>query len=270
VAARSIGLLLALLMLSACGTSKPHPSTERAAVSAYIAKVNAIETQMTGPLHSIATATTAFAHGRPAGETATAFAAAQVALVNLYSRLIFLKPPPPAKKLHALVLRLVGRQADLAGELHRLVTFNAAFVQALRPLVAANAAARKALRTTKKRARVAEAVHAFRLAVDGVSARLRALRPPPVERPLFDAQSARLAGLGTSLAGLERAIRADDPTAIARFQHAVSVASVSSDARANQVAERQAVVSYDARVASVRTLARQVVQERSRLQQTVR
>jgi hypothetical protein len=267
---RAIGMLAAaVLLLTACGGSKQHPSATRAAVSAYITRVDNVEIEMQKPLQSIATATSAYAHGRPATQTAAAFATAHTTLLDLYSRLILVTPPREARTLHALLLRSVHRQALLAGELHDLVSFNPAFVKALQPLVAANAAARQALRSSKNRTVVAQSVHAFRLSIDGVAAHLHSLHPPAVERPLFDAQVARLAALSTSLTRLEGAIRANDPTAIARFQHAVSVASVSSDARAHQLAEREAVLTYNARVASVKTLAQQVLQERDRLQVTL-
>ncbi|MCW2962872.1 MAG: hypothetical protein JWO17_124 [Actinomycetia bacterium] len=268
---RTIGLLaVAVLLLSACGGAKPHPSPTRGAVSAYITRVDNIEFEMQKPLNSIAVATSSYAQGRPAVKTAAAFATAEITLLDLYSRLILVTPPPPARKLHELVLRLVHRQAALAGDLHDLVSFNPAFVKTLQPLVAANAAARRALRSSKKRSLVAQSVHAFRVSIDDVSRHLHSLHPPAVERPLFDAQVARLAALSASLTQLEDAIRANDPTAIARFQHAVSVASVSSDTRANQLAEREAVLTYNERVASVKTLAQQTMQERDHLQLTLR
>ena len=99
--------------------------------------------------------------------------------------------------------------------------------------------------------------------------RIRHLRPPAVERPLFEAQLTRLIALSSALAGFEHAVRTHDLTATARFQHAVSVASVSADTHANQLAQRAAVVAYDARVSSVQALATRVQRERDRLQATL-
>ena len=265
-----LAVLAALVLLPACGGSTHRaPSASRAAVTAYLTRVNNTELLMQKPLRAVSTATAAFTHAHNSAATAAVLAGAQGTMDDLYARLVLVTPPAPAKRLHSLLLALVQRQASLAGELHDLTVFNPAFSAAIQPVVAASAQARKALRGTKKTARVAAAIHAYRTAIEGVVVRIRHLRPPAVERPLFEAQLTRLIALSSALAGFEHAVRTHDLTATARFQHAVSVASVSADTHANQLAQRAAVVAYDARVSSVQALATRVQRERDRLQATL-
>ena len=267
---RRLALLAALLLLTACGGGAHKESASRTAVRAYLTRVDNTELLLQQPLHNLSVATKAFSQTPNMPATVTMLAASQRTLLNLFGQLVLVTPPPPAKKLHALLLELVQKQATLAGELRAFAVFNPAFGATLKPLVAANATARKALQGNKKAALVAAGIHVYRASIDAVVIRLRRLRPPAVERPLYDAQLNRLVELDSTLVRLEQAVRARDLTALARAQHAVSVASVSSDSRANQVAERTAVLAYNAQVAAVQTLSRLVLQEHDRLQVTVR
>ena len=268
---RWLGVLAVVLALSACGGAKHTPSSPaRKAVAAYITRVDNTETQLSIPLRAIAVATSAYAHGRPAVETAAAFALAQQTLLNLYLRLAGIKPPPQAAKLHVLLLELVKRQAATAGELRALVVFNPSLIHALQPLTAAAATAKAALHAAKKPAAVAAALQAYRAAIDGVVANVRLLQPPAAELPVFNAQLARLTASSAALRGFEQAVRANRPVAAAKYQQAIGVAAASAGTRANQLAERQAVITYDARVASLQTLTRRVLDERDHLQASLR
>jgi hypothetical protein len=268
---RRLSVLAALLLLTACGGGHSHASITRDSVTAYLAKVNSTEAQMQKPLQQVAAATRTFTHpnGATTAETTAALTRAQRTLIDLYTRLLLVRPPKAAKPLHALLLRLIQRQASLAGELRQLSVFNPAFATALQPLVRANATARKTLQATKRPATVVTALDGYRLAIATAAERLRSLRPPAVERPLFDAQLARLDALNATIGGLEHAVSTHDVTATAKSQHAVSVASVTADSTARQRAQRAAVIAYDARVASVQVLARQVQREHDRLQSTL-
>jgi len=263
---RVLAGLAVIVLLTACGGGGNHPSPSRAAVKAYLTHVNDIEFRMQLPLSQVASATAAFGHARYSSELTASLAAAQNTLLDLYAQLVLIKPPPQARKLHSMLLTLVQRQASLADQLRGLTIFNPAFASILRPLVTANVKTAKALRATKKPAVVAAAIHSYRLTIHRIIPRVRKLQPPKVERPLYTAQLTRLAALDEQLAQLEQAVGAHDLTALAQAEHAVSVASVSSDTRANQLAQRAAVLAFNARVASVKALSRQVQLERDRLQ----
>jgi hypothetical protein len=87
---------------------------------------------------------------------------------------------------------------------------------------------------------------------------------------LYDAQVARLVALDRSLGQLIKALQARDLNAVARAEHAISAASVSSDSLAAQEAQRGAVVAYNSRAASASSLARRIQLEVNRLQVTLR
>jgi hypothetical protein len=262
---RRLAVLAALLALTGCGGQK-HSTATRDSVSRYISGVNAIEFTLRAQLVAVSSATTAFVHAHDVKTATAALARAQRTFEKLHGDLARLRPPPQARKLHLLLLELIAQEASLAGELRDLSAFNPAFADALHPLAVANAAVQKTLKSAKKPGQVAAGVHAYRSEVAAAIVRLRRLHPPTVERPLFEAQLQRLVALGATLAQLEGAVNARDRTAIAKAEHAVGVASVSSDARSRQVAQRAAVVTYNARVRAVQALARRVQRERDRLQ----
>ena len=268
---RRLAVLASLVLLTACGGGgHRNQSASRAAVAAYLTRVDNIEAVMNQPLRDVSAATVAFAHSRDPATTAPALARAEQTLLSVSAQLSLAKSPAAAHTLQTLLLQLIGRQAMLAGELHDFAIFNPAFAAAMRPLAQANTTAHAALKGKQKPAQAADQIRAYRVAVAAAVKQVRTLRPPSVERPLYSAQLKRLTLLDTTLAGLERAVRARDVIAAARLEHAVSVASVSSDSRANQLAEQAAANAYNARVASVQALARRVQQERNRLQVTLR
>jgi hypothetical protein len=238
-------------------------------VRSYISHVDAIELRLRKQFAAVSRATAKLSKGRDTRTAAPALTRTRRTLIGMHDELQRVTPPADARKLHRLLLALVAQEASLAGELRDLSVFNPAFAAALRPLAAANASARSALASTTKPAAVAAAVRAYHDAVGTAASMVRALHPPPVERPLYDAQLHRLIGLQRSLAQLERAVQARDRTAAARAEHALSVASVSSDSRARQLAQRDAVLTYNARVGRVETLARRVQRERDHLQRTL-
>jgi hypothetical protein len=265
---RRFAVLAALLALTGCGGHQPSHAS-RDAVRSYISHVDQIEFRLRKQLAAVSRATANVSKARGTRTAAPALTRTRRTLIGMHDELQRVRPPADARKLHRLLLALVAQEASLAGELRDLSLFNPAFAAALRPLAAANASARSALTSTTKPATVAAAVRVYREAVASAASKVRALHPPPVERPLYDAQLQRLVGLEQSLAQLERAVQARDRTAVARAEHALSVASVSSDTRARQVAQRAAVLTYNARVRQVETLAQRVQRERDRLQRAL-
>jgi hypothetical protein len=262
-----LALLAAVVLLAACGGGGgKQTSASRVAVTAYLTRVNQTEKKLDVPLRQVTAAAAAFGHARYSPELTAQLAIAQNTLLGLYAQLVLIKPPATARKLQSLLLQLVQRQAALAGELRKLSVFNPAFGRVMQPLIEANTTASTKLHATKKAADVAAAVLDYKAAIDGAIPSVRRLQPPAMERPLYNAQLTRLEALSATLGQLAAAIRARDLTALAKARHAVSVASVSSDSRPNQIAERTAVLEYNARAASVKALSLAVQREHDRLQ----
>lgn len=256
--------LAAALALTGCGGS--HAPTARDHVSAYLGRENAIVARSQPALVAVHQALVDFSHNRTSAATAKELADAAATFRRLRVQLRAANPPPQAAKLQRLVLEVVARQAALTDELRTLIRFEPAFAAALTPVAEANGAARTRLRTAKSSKAVADAVETYRAAVAKSLQELRPLRPPALERPLYDAQVSRLTALDAVLARLARAARSGDARAAAKAEHEVSVAAVSSDSRANQLAERNAVIAYDKAVAEIAVLTQKVTAERDRLQ----
>lgn len=265
---RRLPVLALVLALVACGS---HKDRARASVADYIARVDAIEQGSQSSLVPVRNALADFARSRNRAKVASELSGAERALARLRLRLDKATAPPQAAKLSRLVRSLVAQQEQLVVELRDVTVFDPKFLAALQPLATANAAAQaKLAKAPKDPAVAAAAVGEYRAAIEQSLPTLHALRPPPLERPLYDAQVRRLDALDRTLGALATALRAKDPVAIAKADHAVSVASVSVDARANQLSQRAAVVAYNARVARLRRLQQAILDERNRLQVNLR
>ncbi|HEX4680476.1 MAG TPA: hypothetical protein VH210_14850 [Gaiellaceae bacterium] len=261
---RRASVLVALLALTGCGGSGGNKTRDD--VSAYITRVDSIQLAQRQSIALMQQAVVDFSHGKNVPLVIKQLTSAHATLKKLHARIAAVAAPPPAQKLHRLVLELFSREAALTTELRDLAAFSPRFADALRPIAKANAAAKASITATKDPQAVAGAVQHYRTAVRSSLAAAQELHPPAVERPLYDAQVARLVALDRSLAQLIEALQARDLNAVARAEHATSVASVSSDTLVAQQAQRAAVVAYNRRAASVSSLARRVQLEVNRLQ----
>lgn len=266
---RRASVLVALLALATgCGGS--GGSSTRDDVSAYITRVDAIQLRQRQSIVLMQQAVADFSHGKKVPVVIKQLTSADATLKMLRARIAAVAAPPQAQKLHRLVLELFDREAALTTELRDLAVFSPRFADALRPIAEANVAAKASITATKDPKAVAGAVQHYRTAVRTSLVAVRKLQPPAVERPLYDAQVARLVALESSLGQLINALQARDLNAVTRAEHAVSVASVSSDSLVAQQAQRAAVVAYNRRAASVSSLARRIQLELNRLQVALR
>lgn len=251
-------------LLTACGGTHADPS--RSAVKAYIQHLNAIERRAAVQASVLAQQSR---DASSAGARRRIYVRTETALTKLKTRVAAAPAPAQARRLRERLLALIDREILLAHESAQLAAFDPAFTKALAPLAAANRTAQSQLKATHRAAAVEAAVGRYRTAVRAALAGLRTLSPPPIEQSLYSAQVARLTALDAALGRLQSAIAAHDAADVARAEHAVSVASVSSDSLAVQRATRAEVRQYDALVRGVAQLAARVAQERNRLQTTL-
>lgn len=256
--------LAVAVALTGCGGS--HKPSSRDLVSAYLTRENAIAAQTQPALVAVHQALLDFTKHRTSSTTARELATSAKTFARLRARLAKRDPPPQAAKLRRLLLELVSREEALVKELHQLAVFEPKYATVLRSLAKANATTQSRLKSLKSRAAIAATIRSYRTAVRQTLRALRQLDPPAIEEPLVRAQIERLRALDPALGKLAAAAAAGDAQAAARAQHEVSVASVSSDSRANQIAERNAVRAYDREVARIATLSEQITAERNRLQ----
>ena len=170
--ARGALAALALLALAGCGTSSRE--SRKSAVNDYIARVNAAEEPLLAQAGQIDLSLSRFSlrHNTPA--EVAGLARAHSTIARTLRRVRALAPPPDARKLHAEIVDLLGRQAAVAGELIWAVRFGPQLDHALQPLRGA----------------------ASRLGRDLAAVKASAKAPPPVATGPTGAQIWTAAGCG--------------------------------------------------------------------------
>lgn len=285
MARRSSLLALGLLVvLAGCGTVRSHPRTEMAA---YLNRVDAVERQMTAPLHTVSQAGAQFAaaNGQTSAIADLASGARQAELLRawhqirtLAGRLAAIPAPASAQELKTLLVRLADEQAQLTRETAHLDVFLPRFDAALRPLAPATRALERVLSVTRAAgksavkavyARKAQALRQFQATLAGVGTRLRRLRPPPVSQPSYRAQLTAVDGMGADAGKLATALVSGDTVRIPALLQSFDRAALEPQARAVQKAETDAATAYDRATSSLSALAVQVNVTRARLNNTI-
>jgi hypothetical protein len=268
VAARLTAVALLLGLLAAgCGGGNPSRRDE---VSSYIDAANAVQGRLAAPARDISVASRALGkpHAKAAGEAAKLLASART-IDRLRRRLAAIAAPREARRLRALMLDLLRREAAAAREVAGLAAFLPAFGKALEPLTPAGRTLRKELAKKEPIAKKAAPLDAYAASVGAVVTRLGRLDPPVVSRAGWSTQRAALARVKASAAALAKAIRAKRSADLPKLLHGFDVAAASNQSLAAQRARIRAVYAYNARVRALDRLARAIVQERARLQRTL-
>ena len=261
--------LAVVLLVSACGNGN---KARRNAVTDYINHVNAAQVSMRKQLLAVERAYRDF--GRKGGPSIAKIeprlARSETTIRGVARRIEALDPPPDARKLHSLLVRLVTQEAEVAHELVQLAQFSPRFSAALRPLGPGGAALRKAFKTAKKAKEQATALDAYAATLTVVLERLRSVEAPPAFAPALRSQRSSLAHVRAAAldlaAGLrDKKHRAALPRLIQRFTNAGNA----SQSIAEQKARIAAIKAYNTRVSDLATLGHAIDTERVRLQNTL-
>lgn len=252
-----------VLLVSACGGN----GARRHAVGDYIQQVNHIQISMRAPLIAVQKAYKDF--GRKNGPTLVniepRLARAEVTIRGLRTRLEALQPPPDARKLHALLVRLVTQEAEVAHELVLLAQFSPRFTAALRPLAPASQRLRTEFKAAKKAKTQADALDAYAVELSGVLRRLRSVKAPPAFAAALQSERATLERVHASALALADGLRKNRtkalPTLIQRFTNA----GLEGQGIAAQKARIAGIEAYNRRIADLSALARKVNTERLRV-----
>lgn len=260
---RSIVLVLAAALLAAgCGGS-----SRREDVASYVESVNAIALSLRQPLTELAQANREFSIATPALiHVRPRLVKSEEAIRKLDGRLKELHPPPDARRLHTLLLRLVASEAALTHELWQTSVYLPKLQVVVKQLTPASRRLRKELADAKNGDAQAQALDAYGAELEELSTAIRALEPPPLLAAVHGAQLRTLARVEKAAGGLATALRRKDAGAIARYSHEFQQASLSGDSISAQRARIAGVEGYNARVKALRKLAAQVQRERDRLQ----
>jgi hypothetical protein len=282
----SVAGLAVIVLLGGCGQAQ---TTQRTQVAAYLKQVNALETQLNGPLGDVTRVAARFASQRLGGARSPAGGVAPVNVAPLRAdlthiralaaRLAGIRTPAAATHLRRLLLAVADRQASLTRQTAELDAYLPAYDRALGPIVPATRQLERVLAIKQAYgaaavqavyAQKAAALRAFKARLDGVLRRLRRLRPPPVSDPSYRAQVTALSGMSTNAGKLAVALQSGNSAQIAPLLAAFDQAAVAPKAIGAQRAQIAAAKAYDRQTAALRQLAAQAESERLRLADTLR
>lgn len=274
-------------------------SPQRRAVTAYIQRVNAIQTSMHAPLARVMLAYRSFTGGGigPAKQKLVPqLAAAAATMDKLNRRLAAVPAPKEARTLRAKLLALVSAQAAVTREVASLVAFSPGFSAALRGANQANAVlgaklraipvprarrirgSKKHVRAAQRAYRVqaqaaasaqADAIDAYVSSLARTIAELAALKPPSVLKPGYDAQLRAFRATRAAGARLSSHLRSANRGDIARLGRDFVTSSRIAQTIAVQKAQIAAIKRYNARARAINTAAAGVQSELLRLQRVL-
>lgn len=275
-------------------TNHSSVSPKHKAVVAYITRVNTIEQQEQPQLTATVRAYHDFARGHvPARTLAPRLVAAEDTLVRLQHRLAVVPTPPEAKRLHRLLVELLGAEAATAHEISGLEHFAPEYAHALArakragtalsaALAAVSTPQSHVLRGTKRqveRAQAAftkaagaaateqaDAVDAYDRSVARVEQSLRRITPPTVMRPAYLSQVRTLRASRLAGAALADELRKSDRSQVAVYGRRFTLAAREAGSLGAQEAQIAAVKAYNRRVNRIGSLEGRIQLELQRLQ----
>jgi hypothetical protein len=293
VGARLRGCLALGLLATVAGCGQSSSSPQRAALAAYITRVDRIESALNGPLTKVTTTGVDFMLARQgksgsqqrAATTVPGYAAEERALRRALVRIRTLRrelaaAPAPARARHLrrMLLELVDGQAGLTHQVALLVAFLPRFDALLAELAPAtqqlNAALRK--RTAATRPAIAagdaaktRALRRFKASVDAIVRRLRTLMPPAASKPNYTTQLKSLEGMSAAAGGLASAIKTRALKRVRPLLLAYDRAATSDQSLTAQKAEIAAVRAYDAKAAAFNALQGDIQAELRRIEKAL-
>jgi hypothetical protein len=293
VAAAGAVAAAVVVTVQARGSSE---SASHRRVSAYIKQVDGVQQSLGFRLTRLLAAYRGFTTGNAGPRVRSQLAEAERTLRTVERRVRALEPPPEARQLHRLIVRLLALDGDVAHEVFQIATFSPEFrrvlagaVKASRqlstelagvkfptphqvhgsPAEIAKARADYHARATAAAVAQADAVEKYCAALASVLTKMRALRPPPVLAPELQTQERAFAATRKAGLTLGAGLRSSDLSQVPALSRRFSVAARSAGSVASQRAQIAAIKAYNARVRQVGALGAQIRKEVTRLQQAV-
>jgi hypothetical protein len=263
-------LAAVFVLVAIAATGCDGGNDRRDAVDRYVREANTVQNELRRPLTDVTRATREFGTGASDLEKERPrLAKATRTLATLQRRLERLDPPPDARRLHRLLIRLVSAQRDLTDELRTVVVVLPELDAASRPVSTAGKRLQAELSAAKTGPAQAAALERYRAALVAPLAMARKVEPPPLLAPLRATQITTLVRLRRTAAQLAAALRqrrgAEVSRLVAQFQEAARTPATVS-AQRSRIA---AIEAYNARVEGVAKLAAAVQRERDRLDRVV-
>jgi hypothetical protein len=294
----ALGIVAAAVVAAAVaatfvGHKSSGESRQRKAVSDYIDTVNLIQNQMHIQLTRVSFAYRDLAaHSGRRKLAPGELGAAATALARLDRRLVATPAPPEAKKLRALLVRLVAQQASLTREVQQLATFTPRFSVFLDRLRAVSAHFDSAMRAIPKpkvqtvhgtKAQAAAVEREYRAQQDAAAAAqaraidtyvaavtelvkdLRTLSAPAVVAPAYEAEARSLHDVAVAGQRLSAELRTASRVHAAERIRTFTLAGREAETLAVQRAQIAAIRAYNRRSHAVGTSSSAVQAELTRL-----
>jgi hypothetical protein len=249
----------AAVALVGCGSAK---DARRRDVNHYVDEVNRIETQEAPAWRRAQVAFQGMGQGGLSPTKLRAVAAAPAAVRGLRRRIAALHPPPAAKALHRSLLKLLDADVQFADEVARFGSYTVAVGKLETELGTDTRALSKGLAQAKHPAEQEHVLDTYAVRLASLDRRIAALRPPLALAPWDREQRARLLALRGGALEVSSALGRGDRVAaghgLTKLRRAMARPAVT-------VADRAAIVAYDARLARLQKLAAAIARRRDEL-----
>jgi hypothetical protein len=252
-------LLLAVLAAAGCGDERrPDP------VATYIERANAVQARSATRFTAANQTFEQFAKGKLGGPQATRrLREAELDIETARQRLAALRPPPAARRLHALLLRTYEMNVLLAAETRQMAAYVPRAQLAFRLLDRISRRLSSALRRARTPAGQVRALKSYVKALDRMRGVLQRLDPPPVLEADRNTQLRRLASVQPVARQLARAIERRDADAVSRLIVRFREGGGTPPGRAGL--RKGAIVAYQQRIARIDQAAADARTELARL-----
>lgn len=262
-----IGLIVAVLLGMRSHATKPQVSSRRTAVAAYIVRVGRIQVGMGTAIRTVDRQYRKFAkdpHGL--AQHVGQYRKAEGTLARLRDKLSAVTPPPEARRLHSLLVRLAEQNVSAARAVTGLAAYLPRLSQARAPLRGAVLTLRKGLKTAHTAKAQAAVFGAYAVTTTAVAAAIEKLQAPSFFLRAKKEEASQLRQTSALAAGIARDLgRKHAAAAQALLRQLAAVNSNTAVARA----QRAAVLAYDARLNAIAETAKLIEKERRALEKRV-
>lgn len=249
----------AAVALVGCGSAK---DARRRDVNRYVDEVNRIEMQEAPAWRRAQVAFQDIGQGQLTVKKLRAVAAAPAAVRKLRRRIAALEPPPAAAALHRSMLELLDADVQFADEVALFGNYTVAVGKLETELSTDTRALSNGLAHAKHPAAQEHALDAYAAQLTSLDRRIATLRAPLALAPWDREQRARLHSLRGGALEVSSALRRGDRVAAG---HGLTQLRRAMARPAVTVADRAAIVAYDARLARLQKLAAEIARRRDKL-----
>ena len=256
---RVAAAILAAVTLAGCGSAADH---RRESVDRYIAKINDAQSNALVPWQRAQRGYVAVRSGKVTDSQLRDLAEAPRTIRTLRARIAEEPAPAAARRLRARLLRLLDLDARFAAEVETFARYVRDVAPVERQVASATVQLRKSLQRTRDSVLERQALVRYGARLDTLRRRLRRLAPPRALAPWHTEQLARLATLRGGADDLTKGLATRD---VALTQRGLDAVTGAAGASPVTVADRAAIVAYNARLKQIRAAAAAVAVEQNRL-----